>query len=128
MYRWSCYKCRYHFTLFTKWECDCNFKCKCGCNSFLNFFSSFMSICKSWSEHSRSTLFNQNEAIQIFSIYLANTPGNYLPTSLGRFLSADYPRPHGTTISRLPLFCNLSPDYPAWGSREIVYTFGVVGR
>ena len=66
-----------------------------------------------------NTLFHKNEAMKNFYIYLPTTPGNYLPTTPKSFLSADYPRPYGTTISRLPMFCNLSPDYPKRGSREI---------
>ena len=72
---------------------------------------------------------------------------NYLPTTPPNCsVSPDYPSklqciprlplqtavyppttPKTSTISRLSLFCKLSPDYPVWGSREIVYTLGVVG-
>lgn len=75
----------------------------------------------------RRTSLDKNDAIpryetieKKFLVYMpTTTPTNLLLTTLGIFLSADYPRPHGPTISRLPLFDNLSPDYPALGSREI---------
>lgn len=55
--------------------------------------------------YEQNPLVHKIETIQTFFNLFADYPWN--------FLSADHPRPHGTNISRLSQFYNLSPSYPA---------------
>ncbi len=68
---------------------------------------------------SETHYFKKMKQSKIFLLYLPTTPGNYLPTTPRSFLSADYPRPHGTTISRLPCSGKSGDSLHVWGSREI---------